>query len=320
VEFTPSVYEHAARLIGRTPWEVSRNPELLAAGHGRALELYQHRPVVVGIDIYNLEAEAYGAKVQQPSGTGIPAISSAPLTSTKELLTLEPLNPRTDGRIPMVIEAAKRIGQRHPNADVRIPLSGPFSIAANLMGFESLLCEVSINPDSVCRALCHLVTGQLNFCREIVNEGLDIAFFESAAAPPMLSPQNFRRIELAPLKMVLEETASITGHPVPCIIGGNTYPILDALLETGTGYLICPYETDQKRFMDRMRGYPEIMVRINMDVRAIVSNDFAAARRELHRICELAAGREKICIGTGALPYEADPQMVIRIKEYVSAR
>jgi len=319
VEFTPSVYEHAAGLIGRTAWEVSRKQELLTAGHCRAFELYQHRPVVVGIDIYNLEAEAYGAKVQEPSGRGIPAISRAPFTSTKELLSLEPLNPGTDGRIPMVTEAAKRIVQKYPNADVRVPLSGPFSIAANLAGFANLLSEVSTNPDLVLEALRHLVTGQLNFCRRIVNEGLDVAFFESAAAPPMLSPQNFRRVELAPLKMVLRETASITGHPAGCIIGGNTYPILDALLETGTGYLICPFETDQRRFMERMQGYPEIMVRINMDVRAIVSNDFAIVRRELERICELAGGRENICIGTGALPYEADPEMIIRIKEYVSA-
>jgi len=320
VEFAPSVYEHAAGLIGKTTWEVSRNPELLAAGHCRAFELYQHRPVVVGIDIYNLEAEAYGAKVQKPSGSGIPAISSALFTSTKELLSLKPLNPSTDGRIPMVIEAAKRIVQKYPNADVCIPLSGPFSIAANLTGFANILSEVSTNPDLVCEALHLLVIGQINFCRRIVNEGLDVAFFESAAAPPMLSPHHFRRVELAALKMVLRETASITSHPVPCIIGGNTYPILDALLETGTGYLICPYETDQRRFMDRIQGYPEIMVRINMDVRAIVSNNFAVVRRELERICELAAGRKNVCIGTGALPYEAEPEMVIRIKEYVSAK
>jgi len=320
LEFSPSVYEHAARLVSRTPWEVSRDGELLAAGHCRAFELYEHRPVVVGIDIYNLEAEAYGAKVQEPRGNGMPAISSAPFTSARQLLGLDALNPRTDGRIGMVIKAAKRIAQKHPNADVRVPLSGPFSIAANLMGFENLLCEVWENPDLVREALCHLVAGQVNSCREIVNEGLDISFFESAAAPPMLSPENFGRVELGALKMVLEETGSITGRAVPCVIGGDTYPVLDAMLETGTGYLICPYETDQGRFMDKMQGCQEVMVRINMDVRAIVSNDFARVCRELDRIWALAGDREKVCIGTGALPYEAEPEMIIRIKEYVSAR
>ena len=37
------------------------------------------------------------------------------------------------------------------------------------------------------------------------------------------------------------------GHPVPCIIGGDTLPILDSILDTGTGYLICPQRTKADR-------------------------------------------------------------------------
>jgi len=33
IPFTPVVYEHAARFVGRTPWEVSRDAELLFEGH-----------------------------------------------------------------------------------------------------------------------------------------------------------------------------------------------------------------------------------------------------------------------------------------------
>ncbi|MEA3227361.1 MAG: hypothetical protein U9Q07_15530, partial [Planctomycetota bacterium] len=58
IQFAPSVYEHAARVIGKSPWEVSRNCDLLAQGHIEAYRLYKHCPIVVGIDIYNLEAEA----------------------------------------------------------------------------------------------------------------------------------------------------------------------------------------------------------------------------------------------------------------------
>ena len=51
LDFAPSVYEHAARLIGRRPWEVSRDADLMFEGHAEAYRLYEHRPVVVGIDI-----------------------------------------------------------------------------------------------------------------------------------------------------------------------------------------------------------------------------------------------------------------------------
>ncbi len=36
IPFTPVVYEHAARFVGRTPGEVSRDAELMFEGHRRA--------------------------------------------------------------------------------------------------------------------------------------------------------------------------------------------------------------------------------------------------------------------------------------------
>jgi len=320
MEFSPSVYEHAARVIGKSPWEVSRNAELLSQGNIEAFRLYRHRPVVVGIDIYNLEAEAYGATVEKPGGNGIPAISKHPYSTLKDLMNLAPLNPRTDGRIPMVIEAAKRVANECPQADVRIPLGGPFSIAANLMGFESLLCEVLSNPDSVIEVLHHLVIGQIELCKEIAHNDLDIAFFESAATPPLLSPQQFRDIELPALKDIMEKTGAIVGHPVPCVIGGNTAPILEAILETGTGYVVCPAETDQQLFMEKMKAAPKVMVRINMDPRPMTAKNFEAVYKEVDRVLALAKNREKACIGTGCLPFETDPQVVLKTKEYILSR
>ena len=320
MQFCPSVYEHAARVIGKSPWEVSRNGRLLSQAHIETFRLYNHRPIVVGIDIYNLEAEAYGATVAKPASTGVPAIFRHPYSTSEELLTLEPFDPQTDGRVPTVIEAARRIADECPGADVRIPLSGPFSLATNLMGFENLLCEIMTNPDQVARALSHLVAGQVKFCKEVVRMGLDIAFFESAATPPLLSPQAFKKIEFDALKETMEKTAAVVGHPVPCIMGGDTAPILDSILQTGTGYVCCPAGTDQKLFMKIMRERPDVMVRINMDPRPMTSKNFPDVEKEVDRVFELANNREKVCIGTGCLPFETDPQAVLKTKEYILSK
>ena len=74
IPFTPAVYEHAARFVERSPSEVSRDAELLYQAHRGAYLEYHHQPIAVGIDIYNLEAEAYGAKVEQMDGDAIPAV------------------------------------------------------------------------------------------------------------------------------------------------------------------------------------------------------------------------------------------------------
>jgi len=317
VQFCPSVYEHAARVIGKSPWEVSRDAGLLSKAHIEAYRLYRHRPVVVGIDIYNLEAEAYGAAVSRSTGNAIPAIREYPFSSVKELLSLEPFDPKTAGRIPMVIEAALRVADNNSDADVRIPLSGPFSLAANLVGFENLLCEIHTDPDLVTGALRHLVDGQVEFCKQVVRNGLDIAFFESAATPPLLSPQNFKDIEFVALKEIMERTAKIVGHRVPCIMGGDTLPILDDILRTGTGYVCCPAKTDQQKFMEKMRAHPGVIVRINMDSRPITSKNFGDVEKEVDRVIALTDNRPNICIGTGCLPFEAEPEVVLKIKEYI---
>ena len=316
MDFAPSVYEHAAALIERTPWEASREADLLFAAHAEAYRRYHHRPVVVGIDIYNLEAEAYGGVVEPPQGVGVPAIRRPVLASAAELLELAPLEPACDGRIPMVVEVAARLAAHFPEADIRVPVSGPFSIATNLVGCERLLSEVAEAPQQVAIGLMHLVEGQVAFCRAVRARGLDIAFFESAAAPPLLSPAAFRRIELPALRRTLEEAATVVGHPVPCVIGGDTTPILDAILETGTGYVVCPIETDQQAFMQRIWDRTDVRVRVNTSAEVMTRGSWEEIRAEVDRIVRLTADRPNVCLGTGALPYETPPENVLRVKAY----
>jgi uroporphyrinogen decarboxylase len=316
MDFSPSVYEHAAFLIDRTPWDVSRDAELLFQAHAEAFRQYEHAPIVVGIDIYNLEAEAYGGIVEPPHGVGIPAIKRPVVPSADALRALAPLDPAGDGRIPMAIEVARRLSDSLPGADVRVPVSGPFSIASNLVGFETLLCDVVTKPDETRAGLMHLVEGQLAFCRAIHAAGLDIAFFESAAAPPLLSPQMFRRVELPALRSTMERAAEILGHPVPCVMGGDTGPILDGILETGTGYVICPIETDQVAFMRKIWDRTEVRVRVNTSGEVMVRGTWDRIRAEVDRIVKLTSGRGNVCLGTGALPYETPPENVLKVKEY----
>jgi uroporphyrinogen-III decarboxylase len=317
MQFAPSVYEHAARVINRSPWEVSRSEDLLAQGNVEAFRLYHHDPIVVGIDIYNLEAEAYGATVDHPAANGIPAITKHLCSSAQDILKLRHFNPKTDGRIPMTLRAGKRIARECPEANVKIPVGGPFSVATNLVGFDDLLCEVVIDPNTVSKALHHIVAGQVKLCLEIIDNGLDVAFFESAAAPPLMSPDNFEKVELPALNSMIQQVTAVVGHPVSCVIGGDTLWILDAMLSTGTGYLCCPAETDQKAFMQKMKAHPEVMVRVNIDPRPVSCGNWHEIRKEIDRIFEIIGERENSCIGTGCLPYETNPQIVLKVAEYI---
>ena len=320
MDISPSVYEHAAFLIGRTPWEASRDGDLIFEAHAEAYRTYRQTPVMPGIDIYNLEAEAYGGVIDKPDGIGIPAISKPIFDSAHELTELKPLNPKCDGRIPVIIDVARRLAAEFPEAVIRVPVSGPFSIASNLVGFETLLLNVATEPDRVATSLMHLVDGQVAFAEGLRAAGVDVAFFESAACPPMLSPRSFRQVELPALKSIMARIGEVVGHPIPCIIGGDTTPIVDAMLETGTGYLACPFETDREAFMKKVWDRTDVRIRINSDVRLISSGTWEQIRADADRIIRMAEGRENVCMGTGALPYETPPENVLKVMEYVRSR
>ncbi len=315
--FSPAVYEHAAKLINKSPWEVSRDEDLIFAAHKRAYEVYHHSPIVVGIDIYNLEAEAYGAHIVNPGEHGIPAITENICSGVAEIQRLNHFNPTIDGRIPAIIEAGVRLTDAFPEADVRIPVSGPFSIATNLIGLNTFLSEILTDPETTRSALLHLVEVQIKFYEEIDRKKLGVTIFESAAAPPLLSPDLFREIELPSLQFLFRECEKMVGHSLPCIIGGDTAPIIEDILKTGTRYVICPSETDQTVFMEKLKAYPDVMVRINMNPEIIVSGNMSEIYSEVDRVMKLAQRREKACIGTGVLPYETDPEVVLKIKEYI---
>ena len=319
IPFSPSVYEHAARFVGRSPWEVSRDPELLFAGHRAAYLEYRHRPIVVGIDIYNLEAEAYGARIAVPGDNGIPAIHEPLFATLEEALALPPFDPQRDGRIAMVIAVGRRLAHELPDADVRIPVAGPFSLAFNLRGITNLCEDVALRPEEVARWLMRLAENQAVFCRAVADAGLDVAFFESAASPPMLSPKQFHEVELPALKRILEIAADCVGHPVPCIMGGDTIRVLDDILATGTSYVVCNVETDQAAFVRRVaQTHPQVKVRVNMDPGIVAGRDRGALYREIDRILGLAARHANCLMGTGCLPLETPPENIRVIKEYLA--
>lgn len=321
VQFAPVVYEHAARFTGKSPWEVSRDPALLARAHEEAWKEYRHSPVTPGIDIYNLEAEAYGAKVQRPDGDEVPSITDPPLASVGAILELDPFDPAFDGRLPMVLEAASELAGRLPGVDVRLPVGGPFSIASNLCGFSTLLISLFDDPEETGRALMRLARAQASFARHIAARGIGISLFESAATPPMLSPELFRQVELPALRYLLGEVAAATGRPSACIMGGDTAPIAGMLLETGAGFLICPGpgETDQERFLEAVAGSPDVLVRVNMEIGTVVSGSEAELAAECARVHRVASRRRSALAGTGVLPFDVEPERVHRIGGMIEA-
>lgn len=288
-------------------------------GHRRAYLEYHQQVIAVGIDIYNLEAEAYGATIAEVQGDAIPAIEKPLLGSLEEGLAIKPFDPAKDGRIAMVLSVGQRLKREFPDADVRIPVAGPFSIAFNLRGINELCLDALLRPDELARFLMRLAENQAVLCRVIARVGLDVAFFESAAAPPILSPRQFHAVELPALRRILDVAANCIGHPVPCIMGGNTYPILVDILSTGTNYLVCNVETDQAAFVETAsRLSPHVKIRVNLDPGVVACHDPQRIYRAIDHVLQIVGGRTNCLMGTGAMPLETPPENIRLIQDYLN--
>ena len=96
---------------------------------------------------------------------------------------------------------------------MRLPVGGPFSIAFNLRGINNLCLDAALHPEELAKMLMRLAENQAVLCRAVAKAGLDVAFFESAAAPPILSPKQFHELEMPALRRVLEIAADCRRPP-----------------------------------------------------------------------------------------------------------
>ncbi len=318
-KFEPVAYDHAAYLINERPWEVSRSRDLLFNAHTAAIKRYKLDECVVGIDIYNIEAEALGCPVLEPEGKGSPTIKKGIYASHENLQKFH-LNVEKDGRCPLILDTAARLKETHTNCLIRIPICGPFTLAGHLLGLDNLLCDMALDIEKTVASLQFVSSLLLEYVQAAHNRGLEVIFFESAASPPLLSPKLFDR-ELTPiLRNIIDQTASEYGSRPPFIIGGNTMPVVQSLLTLEASYLICPCETDQQAFVESiLKSENKPFVRVNMHPAVFIGNDSGNAIKEAERTLQLASLLEYSSIGT-ILPFGSNPMIVDDVYHFVFSK
>jgi uroporphyrinogen decarboxylase len=307
IPFLPAIYEHKAWLIGATPSAVCRDANLFTKALVAEYERVQPDAITVGIDVYNVEPEAIGCRVEYYAGddTSVPAIApnSVVFHGTEDVVSLKMPDPQKDGRMPLNIEVAgnvmKLLGKEIP---VRAALSGPFSLAAHLTGLENLFMLVFTRPD--------LVHELMNFACEVIKRygqafidlGCGLVLFDSQASTELLSPLVFREFVLPKTRALIDHFHQQGVRNVPLIIGGNTTIMLDEYLETGGNNLLCDAKADVKQFLHKCAPARRAFRR-NMnstDFSTISSEDIY--RRTINCL-EESDGYPGFILGTVILPY-----------------
>lgn len=317
VLFSPGIYEHAAAVIGETPRAVSRDAPLLHRAQLASWQRYGHPMVVAGIDVYNVEPEAMGAGVDEPADNGVPSIISHPAETVAQILGMPAPDPTLAGRMPMVLDVARRLVDECQPSTVFVPVCGPLALGNGLAGMDEMLCTMMEDPATVREALAHLAESQKNYIRAILAVGARPLVFESGASPPLLPPALFFEAEAPALGRLFAICRESGDHEPACILGGNVLPVLRELMSRRPGFLICPSETDQPGFVEEAASHPEIAVRINMPVASLLEPDWKRTAAAADRAVALAKRLPRGSVGTGVVPYDTPPEVLIRLLNHI---
>jgi len=317
--FMPAIYEYKAALIDETPSRIARDPELLYAAIMAEYEQLAPDALCVGVDVYNIEAEAMGRRVLffdddrartpiiEPQGQ-VPALGNS--------LDNAPLpNPRVDGRMPVYVEAARRVVKALGDAVwIRGALSGPFSLAASLVGAPNLFSALLERPAEVHRLLRHAGSVVKQYGQAFVDVGVGVVIFDSQASTDLISPETF-------CEFVAPVAKDLIGHfqrqgldHVPLIIGGNTAPISQDCIDTGANNLLCDFSGDWPAWLAHCRAARRALRR-NISPAFIRDSTPDAVHAATLKMIADASGYGGFIVGTGVLPIDTPVHNVLAIRD-----
>jgi len=315
IPFAPTIIEHAAALIGCLPSEAAQSVELMAKAHIEAYKRYNHPIVTVGIDVYNIEAQALGCDVRFYNNASIPGVVTHPYTldSDPGLIRFSP----DAGRIQLVLNAAIEV-KRVIGAEttVSIGICGPYSIMIELLGFDAAVDALFEEDERVFPYLDALLTHQMEYCSLITSEGLGVTLFDSWASPPVTSPHIYRTYAAPYERGLISHLDSFGLASRPLVIGGDTSLIVDDILSTGTTLLVSDYNAPLTLYAEKAKNH-DVTLRANIDPKKVWSGDWDHIRSRINDIRSMVTIHPKTIIGTGVMPYDTNPGHVLHVKEII---
>ncbi len=315
IPYLPTVLEHAARGIGRTPSDCARDPGLLAAAHLDAYARYGHDLVTVGIDVYNVEAEALGCPVRYHADDAVPGIAGHPLPAGSALPDLS--FSRDRGRIGATLDAADRV-RRAIGAEVpvSVALCGPFSIAVELCGYDGFVGACLDDPEWAAGLLDALLAHQAGYAEAALGLGCGVTLFESWATPPLLSPALYAAFAAPREARLIARIRAGGAAAAPLVIGGDTSALLPALLATGTTLLVADYDADPEAFLGPARDRGATL-RCNLDPRLVESGPVPAILARAGALLGLAARTRRFALGTGVVSLLTPPEHLLALRRFL---
>ena len=179
VPWVPFVGVHGGFITGVDAETYLKSAEKIVAGVSKAIEDYHPDGIPVVFDL-QIEAEILGCRLQWAPHNP-PAVISHPLAEGIHLNDLR-IPEISDGRIPVMVDAVKKLREKYPEIALYGLITGPFTLALHLMGTD-IFIKLFEAPDEVNEVMDFCTKVGLKMAEYLIDAGCDVI----AVVDPMTS-------------------------------------------------------------------------------------------------------------------------------------
>jgi len=302
----------AAKEYGVSMQQFRSDPKTAAGAFIASVERYGFDGVLIDFDTAML-AEAVGAPIDHPETEPSRTVRGM-LNSLEDVDRLKPVDLSSHPRIHVWLETVRLVRSYFDN---EIFVRGncdqcPFSLAAMVRSLSEWMMDLLDHSrrQLVFRLLEYCTDVSIQFIRLMAEAGPHmLSNGDSTAGPELISPDDYRIFAL-PFESSVIRAAHRSGLPHVLHICGNTLPILEDMLESGTDGLELDFKTDPVAARERMDGKAVFLG--NIDPSGVLARGTVQeVRQATSELLKIFAGNYRFVLNAGcAIPSGTPPENI----------
>lgn len=247
----PMMMDLGATALGVPVGTFCQDADVMAEANLALWERVGQDVIFLGSDNYYI-AEGFGCVSELPDDE-TPHLAKPPLEHISEIYDLRVPDPLTDGRMPVFLEATRRVREAvGDEVAIRTPGTGPFALASYFVGTQEFLIEVGManagldgsDPDAIHHALDLAADALIAFGKACLDAGSDLLHCgDSLASCDVISPADYERWAFPYERKVIQAWQDY-GAKTLLHICGDSSKVLDLYAETGADVIEVDHKVD----------------------------------------------------------------------------
>ena len=178
-------------------------------------------------------AEAMGATIKY-SDYNVAQLEKPALT-LRDIEHAKLVDVEKDGRLPIILKGVKlvkeKLGDRVP---VSATVTGPFTVAAMVLGTEQLMMGMIKKPDKIKQLMSVIVENNTRYIKRLLEIGVGIGFADPVSSTSLIGVEQYKEFSLPYFKQNVDYIKK-NGGGCGLHICGTSRKLWELLCETGIG-------------------------------------------------------------------------------------